>query len=168
MRRELISPIKLNIAEKLKDKVYFHKFFRGRAQDEVANQIKELRVRRDFTQTELAKKLSTHQSAVSRLERAAYSRWNFNTLWNLAEALDARVRIIFEPMEDIIRQYEELEREEYAYAATSAVFDRNVEQGFPFPATGHICGQEYISYLGHIYHKETSMHPHSLQCSKVS
>ena len=105
------SPIKLNLAEKLKDKGYFHRFFRGRAQDEVASQIKELREMRGLKQKELAKLCKTHQSAISRLEQATYSRWSVNTLWGLAEALGARVRIIIEPMEDVIREYEEMERE---------------------------------------------------------
>lgn len=111
MQSELISPIKLNLSEKLKDRDYFHRFFRGRAQDEIAGQIKELREKRGLKQRELAKRCKTHQSAISRLEQATYSRWNLNTLWSLAKALDARVRIIIEPMEDVIREYEEMERE---------------------------------------------------------
>ena len=111
MESHLTSPIKLNLAEKLKDRGYFHRFFRGRAQDEVASQIKELREMRGLKQKELAKLCKTHQSAISRLEQATYSRWSVNTLWGLAEALGARVRIIFEPMEDVIKEYEEMERE---------------------------------------------------------
>jgi len=127
------SPIKLNLAEKLKDKGYFHKFFRGRAQDEVASQIKELREMRGLKQKELAKLCKTHQSAISRLEQATYSRWSVNTLWGLAEALDARVRIIFEPMADVIKQYEMLEKEEYAQLAISAIFEGESKQVEPPP-----------------------------------
>lgn len=140
MESHLTSPIKLNLAEKLKDKGYFHRFFRGRTQDEVASQIKELREKRGLKQKELAKRCKTHQSAISRLEQATYSRWNINTLWSLAKALDARVRIIIEPMEDIIRQYEELEREEYVHSATSAAFERIVEQVMPLEMVQEVHG----------------------------
>ncbi len=102
----LLSPIKLDIAKKLKDRDYFHRFFRCRVQDDIASQIIELRERRGFTQARLAELIDTHQSAISRLEQTGYARWNVITLWKLAEALDARVRVTFEPMEDVIKEYE--------------------------------------------------------------
>ena len=100
------TPIKLNLAEKLKDRDYRHRFFRGRAQDEVASLIKELREFRKLRQTDLAELCDMKQSAVSRIEQASYSRWNIDTLWRIAKALDLRMRITFEPMEDIIKQYQ--------------------------------------------------------------
>ncbi|KKN61938.1 hypothetical protein LCGC14_0517070 [marine sediment metagenome] len=98
----MLSSIKLGIADKLKDRGYRHRFFRGHAQDEVASRIKELREFRKLRQTDLAERCDMKQSAVSRIEQASYSRWNIDTLWRLAEALDVRMRITFEPMESVV------------------------------------------------------------------
>lgn len=44
-------PIKLNLAEKLKNKAYRIAFFRARAQDDTASNIRELRENRNLSQT---------------------------------------------------------------------------------------------------------------------
>lgn len=101
-----LSTIKLGIAGKLKDKKYRHEFFRRRAQGEIASQIRELRVKRNITQAELAREMSTGQSAVARIEDANYSGWSFATLLKVADTLDARLQIVFRPMEDVMREYD--------------------------------------------------------------
>ena len=50
-----------------------------------------------------------HQSVISRIERAAVSNWEFRTILRIAEALDARVQILFQPIEDAIAQYGRLD-----------------------------------------------------------
>jgi len=45
------------------------------------------------------------QSAVSRIEQANYSGWNFKTLARIADSLDARLRIVLEASEDVIARY---------------------------------------------------------------
>src|SRR3990167_2289817 len=99
----LIEPIKLGTAEKLRrDREYARRFFRGQARDEIAMQIRGLRERRGFTTQEAFGRLvGMQQSAVSRIENAAYEGWTFKTLLRVAEALDARLRILFEPREDV-------------------------------------------------------------------
>jgi len=77
-----------------------------RAQEEVAQQILELRERRHFRQMDLARAAKMKQSAVSRLEKADYSAWTYKTLLRVAEALDAQLRVIFEAYEDVIARYE--------------------------------------------------------------
>ena len=106
----MISPVKTNLSEKLKDKGYRHRFFRGREQDEIAQRIRELREFRNMKQLDLARESTMKQSAISRVEQASYSSWNLKTLWRLAEALDVRLRVIFEPMEEVIREYEAREK----------------------------------------------------------
>ncbi len=103
-------PIDLNLSEKLKDKEYRHNFFRVITQDEIAESIRELRLTRGLRQSDLAERCSMKQSAISRIEQSSYSRWSFNTLWRLADALDARIRLVIEPMENVIKQYELMER----------------------------------------------------------
>ncbi len=106
----LISPIKLNIADKLeKDKKFRKHFFRVQAQDKIAMNIRKLRKKRKKKQAELAKETNMMQSAVSRIEQADYSGWSFNTLFRVADALEARLTVSFEPVEDVINWYREKE-----------------------------------------------------------
>jgi transcriptional regulator with XRE-family HTH domain len=105
----MLSPIKTNIAEKLKNKGYRTRFFRGRTQDEIAFTLRAARKKRKLTQPELEKLSGMKQSAISRIEQASYSRWNFKTLLRLAESLDLRVRVVFDYAEDVIKEYERRE-----------------------------------------------------------
>ncbi len=103
-----ISPVKLNISKKLKEnKGFRERFFRGQIQDEIAMGIRSLREERKLRQIELAKKCGMKQSAISRIEQANYSGWSFSTLLRVADALDARLRVTFEPAEIVIDRYEE-------------------------------------------------------------
>jgi len=108
----MLSPIKTYVSEKLKDKSYRKKFFRGQAQYEIAFQLRSARKSRGLTQPELEKQSGMKQSAISRLEQASYSRWNFQSILCLADALDLRVRVIFDYAENVISEYERLEEEE--------------------------------------------------------
>lgn len=101
--------IKLRISEKLRDPMYRAEFFANLAQDEIAEQILALRKKRKLRQVDVADSTGMKQSAISRLEQADYSKWNFATLLRLANALDARVRVTFQPSEDVIAHYEEVE-----------------------------------------------------------
>jgi len=56
--------------------------------------IIEKRIKQGLTQAELAKKIGTKQSAISRLERGDYNP-TLAFLKNLAKALDAELRISF-------------------------------------------------------------------------
>lgn len=108
----LITSISLGIAEKLRDKGYRHRFFARMAKDEVASGLREMRDQRALRQADLAQLAGMKQSAVSRIEQSDYAGWTFNTLLRVAEALDARLRVTFEPMEEVIRQYEQWETDQ--------------------------------------------------------
>jgi len=102
----LVSSLKLKIAEKLEgDKGFRKRFFRGQVQDQIAMCIKALREERHLRQIDLANESKMKQSAISRIEQADYSAWSFNTLFRIADALDARLRVTLEPIEDVIEQY---------------------------------------------------------------
>jgi transcriptional regulator with XRE-family HTH domain len=102
----MLSPIKSDLAHKLKDKNYRHRFFRGRTEDEVASQLQEFRKKRTLTRQGLAKLCGMKQSTISRIERSTCAQGNFTTLWRIAKAIDLRVRIVFEDMEVVVRKYE--------------------------------------------------------------
>ena len=109
---ESLAPIRLEIAKKLEDKAYRSAYFRAQAQDDIATQIRALRGRVGFTQAQLAERCGMKQSAISRIEQADYSGWTFSTLWRIADALDSRLRVLFEPAHDVIAEYARRELEE--------------------------------------------------------
>ena len=69
----------------------------GEAWD-VALQITELRQRAGLSQKELAQILHTSQQQISRLESSGYEGHSLSTLRRVADALHAKVRIVFEPI----------------------------------------------------------------------
>ena len=101
-----LSTINLDIASKLQDLDYRRAFFHSFSRDEVACAIRDLRELRGLNQAELAKRSEMKQSAISRLEDAEYSSWTYKTLLRIADALDARLRILLEPAEQVISEYE--------------------------------------------------------------
>ncbi len=94
------------LATELKQPSFRRRFFRAQAEEEIAQQIRELRETRKLRQVDLAAKAAMKQSAVSRIEQASYSAWTFKTLLRVAEALDAQLRVGFEAAEDVIARYE--------------------------------------------------------------
>lgn len=108
---KLLQSIDLALSKKLRNKEYREAFFEEWANDEVADQIRRLRTIRKLRQIDVATETGMRQSAVSRLEQSQYSRWNFTTLLRIAQALDARVRVTFEPAEDVIQRYEAAEKD---------------------------------------------------------
>lgn len=76
--------------------------------------LRGLRKKRVLSQPELSKKTGMKQSAISRIEQAEYAAWNYKTLLRVADALNARVRVIFEFAEDVIAKYERSEAHQEA------------------------------------------------------
>lgn len=128
---ELTTPINLKIAEKLKTRSYFHKFFIARAGDEIAERIRYLRKFRKLNQAEFAARAGMKQSAVSRIEQAEYAGWNFKTLARVAEALDVRLQIIFTPMEEVIKEFETAQIVVQTHGAAKSAIASTSEQRRP-------------------------------------
>ncbi|MDF1580310.1 MAG: helix-turn-helix transcriptional regulator [Desulfuromonadales bacterium] len=66
---------------------------------DVALQIATLRQQVGLSQKELAELLKTSQQQISRLESASYEGHSLSMLRRVAEALHAKVRVVFEPIE---------------------------------------------------------------------
>ena len=64
---------------------------------DIAHKIYELRTKTKLSQTELAKKVGTTQSVISRLEDADYEGHSLAMLRRIASALEKRVEIRFLP-----------------------------------------------------------------------
>lgn len=106
----------LGIAEELENKEFRAQFFRTELEVDIPAQLKSLRRLRGLKQEELAAVTGMKQSAISRLERSEEANWKMETLLKLAEALDARLTVLFEPYEAVVAQY----RRERAISGTSA------------------------------------------------
>ncbi|MBL8232588.1 MAG: XRE family transcriptional regulator [Bryobacterales bacterium] len=70
---------------------------RGSRQRGVARKIYELRIKAGLTQQELASRVGTTKSAISRLEDADYEGHSLSMMKRIAEALGKRVEIRFLP-----------------------------------------------------------------------
>jgi transcriptional regulator with XRE-family HTH domain len=102
----MLSQIKSDLISKLKDKSYRHRFFRARAEDEIASQLQEFRKNRALTQGELARLCGMKQTAIAGIERSTRASGNFTALWRIARALDLRVRIVIDDMQTVVNEYE--------------------------------------------------------------
>ena len=105
-----LSSIDLGIAESLeREPAFRERYLRRWAANEVSAELRSMRMKRQLTQAVLAKKAGTGQPAISRIEKQSYDGWTFKTLLTIALALDARLTITLEPIEDLIRRMREHE-----------------------------------------------------------
>ena len=85
------------LEEQLQDPTFADRFDRAGEAWDVALQIAALRQEAGLSQKELAKLLKTSQQQISRLESPGYEGHSLSMLRRVAEALHARVRVVFEP-----------------------------------------------------------------------
>jgi ribosome-binding protein aMBF1 (putative translation factor) len=85
------------LAEQLRDPGFAARFKRAGEAWDVALRIAELRERAGLSQAQLASLLKTSQQQVSRLESPGYEGHSLSMLRRVARALNARVRVSFEP-----------------------------------------------------------------------
>jgi DNA-binding XRE family transcriptional regulator len=86
------------LEEQLKDPAFAERFEHAGEAWDVAIQIAALRQKAGLSQKDLAKILKTSQQQVSRLESTGYEGHSLSTLRRVAEALHARVHVVFEPV----------------------------------------------------------------------
>ncbi len=75
---------------------------KAREQAEIAGQIYKLRTKAGLTQAQLAKKVGTTQSVISRLEDADYSGHSLYMLRKIAHALDYEIKLQIVPQEPLV------------------------------------------------------------------
>ena len=86
------------LEKQLKDPLFAERFeVAGEAWD-VALQIAALREKIGMSQRELARRLKTSQQQISRLESPAYEGHSLSMLRRVARALNAEVKVVFEPI----------------------------------------------------------------------
>jgi transcriptional regulator with XRE-family HTH domain len=118
----------LGLAKELEDREFRNQFFRAEREIEIPAQIKTLRKLRKLRQEELAERVGTKQSAISRLERSQDAKFELETLVKLAEALDARLSVVIEPYETVIARYRD---EQTALKASVASIEADARQQSP-------------------------------------
>jgi transcriptional regulator with XRE-family HTH domain len=84
------------LEEQMQDPAFADRFDRAGEAWDVALQIAALRQEAGLSQKELAKLLKTSQQQISRLESPGYKGHSLSMLRRVAEALHARVRVVFE------------------------------------------------------------------------
>src|ERR1700740_1642033 len=87
----------LYLEEQLKDPDFAKRFERAGEAWDVALQIAALREKAGLSQRELARKLKTSQQNISRLESPSYEGHSLTMLRRVARALNAHLKVIFEP-----------------------------------------------------------------------
>jgi transcriptional regulator with XRE-family HTH domain len=130
-----LPSIELGLVEKLADRSYRQEFFLTESSALIASQLIELRKRRCLNQTQVAELINTKQPAICRVERADYHNWSFNTLRKIADALDARIRVVIEPAEDVLAEYQDDVRPSEKTPSAASEETRAVQKDPPSAAT---------------------------------
>lgn len=95
----------------------------------VARQIYDLRTRAGLTQSQLAKKVKTTQSVISRLEDADYEGHSLSMLRRIAEVLGAQVDV------DLI----EADRAVRSFVFRTSLHLLRRSRGLPWPGPSPVC-----------------------------
>jgi|SRR5579859_7389027 len=85
------------LQEQLKDEDFARRFHSAGEAWDVALQLAALRNEAGLSQKQLARKLKTSQQQISRLESPGYEGHSLSMLRRVARALNARVKVVFEP-----------------------------------------------------------------------
>jgi ribosome-binding protein aMBF1 (putative translation factor) len=101
------------LEEQLRDPNFAERFKRAGEAWDVALQIAAMRDRAGLSQKDLARKLGTSQQQVSRLESPAYEGHSLSMLRRVAKALQADVKVTFEPADTPRRAVVAESRAEY-------------------------------------------------------
>jgi transcriptional regulator with XRE-family HTH domain len=88
------------LEEQLQNPEFAARFERAGEAWNVGLQVAALRQKAGLSQKDLAKLLKTSQQQISRLESASYEGHSLGMLRRVAEALHARVRVVFDPIEN--------------------------------------------------------------------
>ncbi|MHB0970963.1 MAG: helix-turn-helix domain-containing protein [Thermoanaerobaculia bacterium] len=83
----------------------------------LSDQIRAMRERRGWSQTDLAKRMGTSQPAVARIETSRDKYLSFPTLLSVANAFDVAVLVRFVPFSELVRR--SLDASEYEQAPLS-------------------------------------------------
>jgi len=87
----------LHLEQELKDPDFARRFHQAGEAWDVALQLASLRQRSGLSQKELARRLSTSQQQISRLESPTYEGHSLSMLRRVAQVMNCHVRVSFVP-----------------------------------------------------------------------
>ena len=96
----------------------------GRIRTYIALQVRELRESNNLSQSDLAVRTGTHQSAISRLENTDYGRMSVQTLIDLATAMDVALVVKFASYEDFLSQHSDVMPSALSVESFSETYER--------------------------------------------
>ena len=85
------------IEEKLKNPRFRKKFEEESEKLSISEQLVKLRLSLGITQADLAKRVGTTASAISRYESEGYERYELNTIRKIVEACGGELQVIIRP-----------------------------------------------------------------------
>ena len=91
MKKGKAVELNLKLDREMKSPRFAAAFQKELSRIRLADQIAELREKRDWTQADLARKVGTTQSGIARLENPEYRNYSLKTLEKVARALGARL-----------------------------------------------------------------------------
>ncbi|MEW6687556.1 MAG: helix-turn-helix transcriptional regulator [Pseudomonadota bacterium] len=87
---------------RLANKASRRAYVRAELVNGVASQIRILRQERNWTQVQLAKRLKTTQTVVSRLEDPSYGKFSIQTLLQVGDAFDVALHVRYMPFSEFM------------------------------------------------------------------
>ncbi|HEX4485138.1 MAG TPA: helix-turn-helix transcriptional regulator [Terriglobales bacterium] len=90
------SALTIALRRSFKDEEYRYGYVESFLDAFIAAQIRALRLQRGWEQFDLASRMQTTQSGISRLEDVNYSSWSLKTLKRLAKVFGLRLKVSFE------------------------------------------------------------------------
>ncbi len=114
--------------ERFKSKDYRNSYVSTRVRSSIAWQIRELRESSRMSQSELAKRIGTRQSAVSRLENTEYGRASVQTLLDVATALDVALVVRFVSYDEFLFQHGNMNPSALSVETFSSTYERYANQ----------------------------------------
>jgi transcriptional regulator with XRE-family HTH domain len=101
-----MSDIRERLFKRFRDPEYRHSYLEEFLNSVISAQIRTLREQRGWSQADLAEKIGTTQSAISRIENPNYSAWKLETLRKIARALDQALTVKFVSFGDALGDVE--------------------------------------------------------------
>jgi transcriptional regulator with XRE-family HTH domain len=101
----MLKNLSLKNSKKLQRKTFRESFVKAELKNNLTLQIRLNRKHRGLSQNQLAEKIGSTQSAVSRIEDPAYGNFTINTLLDIANAFDIGLQIKFVPFTKLIGEH---------------------------------------------------------------
>jgi transcriptional regulator with XRE-family HTH domain len=103
-----MTVISKKFADELSEKEMRDAYLEEQTRTKLAQQIRALRVQRDWSQSNLGRMLEKPQSNIARLEDREVARYTLSTLFELASAFDIGLVVEFVPYDDFLRRAHDL------------------------------------------------------------